>query len=78
MFLAIAIFSFVLARGYLRGHEWARLKGRKVAILAILFAVVSMILIPVRADPGAPVWTILFNVFILAYLGRRRVRAYFR
>lgn len=32
IFLAIAILSFHLARGYLNGHEWARRRGRKVAM----------------------------------------------
>jgi uncharacterized membrane protein YidH (DUF202 family) len=77
VFLAIAILSFHLARGYMHGHEWARRRGRKVAVLAIVFAVVGLILMPGRADPGAPIWTILFNVFILVYLNRRRVRAFF-
>lgn len=76
--LVIAILSFHLARGYVNGHEWARRRGRKVATFAILIAVISMILIPVRADPGAPVWTILLNIFILAYLSRRRVKAFFK
>lgn len=77
-FLAISTLSFHLAKGYLKGHEWARRRGRKVAYLAILVAFISMILIPNRADPGAPIWTILFNIFILVYLNRRRVRAFFR
>jgi len=76
--LAIAILSFHLARGYVNGHEWARRRGRKVAAFAILIAVISMILIPVRADPGAPVWTILLNIFILAYLNRKRVKKFFK
>ncbi|HIH00533.1 TPA: hypothetical protein HA259_00360 [Thermoplasmata archaeon] len=78
VFLIIALLSFHLARGYMRGYEWARIRGRKVALLTLLFALISLSLMPARADPGAPVWTILFNLFILAYLGRRRVRAYFR
>jgi hypothetical protein len=78
VFLVLAVLSFQLARGYLRGNERARVRGRKVAVLAMLFAVISLVLMPARADPGAPIWTILFNVFILAYLGRRRVRAFFR
>ncbi|UCE44732.1 MAG: hypothetical protein JSU93_04820 [Methanobacteriota archaeon] len=76
--LAIALFSFVLARGYLKGREWARRRGRKIALFAIILAVLSLILIPARTDPGAPIWTILLNLFILAYLGRKRVRAFFR
>ena len=78
IFLAIAILSFHLARGYVNGHEWARRRGRKVAMFAIFIAVISMILIPVRAAPGAPVWTILLNIFILAYLSRNRVKAFFK
>jgi len=54
IFLALAILSFHLARGYVNGYEWARRRGRKVAMFAILIAVISMILIPVRADAGAP------------------------
>ena len=76
--LALGVFAFLLARGYLRGREWSRRKGRQVAILAILLALVSMVLVPGRADPGAPIWTILFNVLVYLYLGRRRIRAYFR
>ena len=76
--LAIALFSFVLARGYLKGREWARRRGRKLAFFAIILAVLSLMLIPARTDPGAPIWTILLNLFILAYLGRKRVRAFFR
>ena len=78
VFLVIALLSFHIARGYMKGYEWARVRGRKVAVVAIFFAVISLLLMPARADPGAPVWTILFNVFILAYLGRRRVKTYFR
>jgi hypothetical protein len=76
--LAIAVFSLILSRGYLRGREWARKKGRKIAFFAILLALVSLILIPSRTDPGAPIWTILLNVFIFVYLGRARVRRFFR
>ncbi|MDH3364732.1 MAG: hypothetical protein OEM29_01820 [Thermoplasmata archaeon] len=76
--LAIATFSFVLARGYLKGREWARRKGRKIAFFAILLAFFTLILIPSRTDPGAPIWTILLNLFILTYLGRTRVRQFFR
>jgi MFS family permease len=78
VFLALAILSFHLARGYLNGHEWARRRGRKVAVFAILIAVLSMILMTATANPSGPIWTILFNLFILGYLGRKRIRTYFR
>jgi hypothetical protein len=76
--LAIAIFSLILARGYVHGREWARRRGRKIAFFAILLALLSLILIPSRTDPGAPIWTIILNSFIFVYLGRRRVRRFFR
>lgn len=55
VFLVLAVLSFQLARGYLRGNERARVRGRKVAVLAMLFAVISLVLMPARADPGAPI-----------------------
>lgn len=75
--LILAVLSFLLARGYLRRREWSRRKGRQVALLAIVVAVVNIVLVPQRADPGAPVWTVLFNVVVYLYLGRGRIRAYF-
>lgn len=75
--LLMAIFSFLLARGYLRGREWSRRKGRQMAVLAIAIAVISMLLFPGRADPGSPVWTIMSNIVIYLYLGRKRIRSYF-
>ncbi len=76
--LALALFSFALARGYAKGRPWAWRRGRKIAIITILFAVLSLVLMPGRTDPGAPLWTILLNSFIFVYLGRAKVRAWFR
>ena len=76
--LLMAIFSFLLARGYLKGREWSRRKGRQMAFLAIVIAVISLLLFPARADPGSPVWTIMFNVLVYLYLGRKRIRSHFR
>ncbi|UCE91474.1 MAG: hypothetical protein JSV90_08755 [Methanobacteriota archaeon] len=76
--LGIAFFSFALARGYAKGRVWAWRKGRKIAVLTIMFATLGLILMPSRTDPGAPLWTILMNLFIFLYLGRRKVRAWFR
>ena len=76
--LILAVFSFALARGYAKGRAWAWRRGRKIAILTIIIAVIGLALMPPRTDPGAPIWTILLNVFIFVYLGRRKVRAWFR
>ena len=75
--LCIAIFSFALARGYAKGRPWAWRRGRKIAALTIIIAVLGLIIMPARTDPGAPLWTIILNLFIFLYLGRRRVRAWF-
>jgi hypothetical protein len=76
--LVLSLFSFLLARGYVRGMERARVRGRKVAVYAILFAVLGILLVPNRTDPGSPWWTILFNLAIYLYLNSDRVRRYFR
>lgn len=76
--LVLAVFSLLLARGYIKGREAARVRGRKVALFAILFALIGMVLVPNRADPGAPIWTILFNIIIYIYLNREKVKRYFR
>lgn len=74
----IAIFSFALARGYAKGRPWAWRRGRRIAILTIILAILGLMIIPARTDPGAPIWTILLNLFIFLYLGRRKVRIWFR
>lgn len=76
--LGIAIFSFALARGYAKGRLWAWRRGRKIAILTIILAILGLMIMPARTDPGAPIWTMLLNLFIFLYLGRRKVRAWFR
>jgi NAD/NADP transhydrogenase beta subunit len=76
--LALSIFSFALARGYVKGRQWAWRRGRKIAVLTIIFAVLGLVLMPGRTDPGAPLWTILLNIFIFLYLGRGKVKAWFR
>jgi hypothetical protein len=77
VFLVLAILSFQLTRGYLRGYRWARTRGRKVATFAALVAVLNIMLMPARVDPGSPWLTLLFNIMIILYLGRRRIKAYF-
>jgi len=42
-FLILAILSFLLARGYVKGLEKARVRGRKVAFYSILFAILSIV-----------------------------------
>lgn len=76
--LGIAIFSFALARGYAKGRSWAWRRGRKIAVITIILAILGLMIMPARTDPGAPLWTILLNLLIFMYLGRRKVRGWFR
>jgi succinate dehydrogenase/fumarate reductase cytochrome b subunit len=76
--LTLAVWSFFLARGYLKGNERARRRGRRVALYAIAFAVLGIMLVPVRTDPGSPWLTVLFNLTIYLYLNSAKVRMYFK
>lgn len=76
-YLILGLSSLWLARGYAKGYERARRRGRLLASMALVFAVLGSILLPPRFAPDSPLWTIVFNLSILLYLGRPRVRAYF-
>lgn len=76
--LVLAIWSLLLARGYVKGIEKARARGRKVALYAVLLAILTIVLVPDRTDPGSPWWTIIFNLAIYIYLNSEKVRAYFK
>jgi hypothetical protein len=76
--LVLSVLSFLLARGYVKGIERARARGRKVAAYAMLFAFLGIILVPSRTDPGSPWWTIIFNLAIYLYLNSDKVKRYFR
>ena len=85
LFFTLALVSLVLgasalwlARGYVKGYEWSRRRGRMVSASAIVFAILGLLLLPARVDPGSPLWTIVFNIIVITYLGSARVRAYFR
>jgi len=78
MMFVLGISFLLLARGYIKGYEWARRKGRKIAAIALLLAIFGSLFLPGRLDPGSPLWTIMFNLVIIVYLGRARVRAYFK
>ena len=77
LFLVLGVVDLLLARGYVQGREWARHRGRVLAVTAIVFAVLGGIFLPSRVDPGSPVWTVIFNLIVVLYLGRAKVRRYF-
>ncbi len=76
-FLIVGLSYLLLARGYVKGRERARMKGRMIAVFAILLAIAGVIILPAKLVPESPVWTVFFNVVIILYLGRPRVRAFF-
>ena len=76
--LVLAVSSLWLARGYIKGYDWARRRGRLVAALSIIFAVFGVFLLPTRTDAGSPWWSIIFNSGIILYLGRPRTIAWFK
>jgi hypothetical protein len=77
VYLIFGIGSLLLARGYVKGFEWARRKGRLIAVLAIVLAILGIALLPNVVAAGSPFWIIFSNAILIAYLGSRKVRAYF-
>lgn len=81
LFLGLAVWSFWYARGYLLGHEWARRRGRRLAGLTVVLALVIIVFLPNlphKVDIGSPWWMIISNTVVVLYLGRPKVRAFFR
>jgi len=76
-YLVLAILALLLARGYVKGFEKARRAGRRVAVFAILFALLVLVLRESQPDAGSPLLTILGNIFVFIYLGTRKVKAFF-
>jgi hypothetical protein len=76
-FLIIGLSYLLLARGYVKGREKARSKGRTIAVFAILLAILGVIILPAKLGQESPVWTVFFNVVIIIYLGRTHVKAFF-
>jgi len=78
LLLAMAVSSLLLARGYYLGKEKARKRGRFVSAVVVIWGVLGIIVLPARADPASPLWTILINGIIIVYLGRPQIRSFFR
>ena len=62
VFIVIALFYFIIAFGLLKGQKWAR-------TLAILFAIIGLINIPIGT---------IISIIILIYLFKPEVKAYFQ
>jgi len=81
VYLALGISTLLLARGLFNGRERARGKARTIAMLAILFAIIGALFLnrisPDRFDIQATWWSIIFNFFVIWYLGKPSVKAFF-
>lgn len=76
--IVIGFLDLLLARGYIKGYERARRRGRSIAIGAIVLALLGSILLPAKLAPDSPFLTILLNVGVYLYLGSDKVVHYFR
>lgn len=77
-YFVIGVSALLLARGYVKGYESSRRRGRSVAAFAIAFAILGVLFLPPKLSPDSPFWTIVGNVVILLYLGSDKVVAYFK
>ncbi|MGQ9587358.1 MAG: hypothetical protein ACUVT7_03115 [Thermoplasmata archaeon] len=75
--LILGMSALWLSRGYYRGYESARRRGRTVAVLGIAVSLLGSMFLPDKLAPSSPGWTILLNAVVFVYLGRPRVKAFF-
>jgi hypothetical protein len=74
----LGLSSLWLARAYVIGHEWARHRGRTIAIVSILLALLVIVLhLPEKLGPDSPGLSIIWNMLVFYYLGRPKIVAYF-
>lgn len=74
----LGVSSLWLARAYMKGFEWARGRGRTIAVLAILFVFLILFLnLPKKFGPDNPGLSIIWNALVFIYLGRPKIVAYF-
>jgi hypothetical protein len=79
VYLVLGISSLMLSRGYFKGLERARHRGRTMAALAIVFALFCLLFpVPAKLGPDSPSWSIVFNLFLVMYLGRPKILTFFR
>jgi hypothetical protein len=76
--LLIGVLALFTAAGYLRGKERARIRGIRIAVIAIIIGIIGFVVLPSRLDVSSPFLTIMFNLAIILYLHSPNVRSYFR
>jgi len=78
VYMVVGIYSLWLARGYVKGREWARRRGISIAVFGIVLMFVGIIFAKLAfLVPGSPLWTLVGNIIIIWYLGREKVKRFF-
>jgi len=78
VYLVLGIYALWLARGYVKGFEWARKRGISVAVFAIVLVLVEVLVVKLSVLlPDSPFWTIVGNVIIIWYLRRDKTKKFF-
>jgi len=77
-YLVLGVYVLLLARGYVKGYEWARRRGISIATFAIVLVIVEIFIVKLQVFlPDSPFWTILGNIVIIWYLGREKTKRFF-
>jgi len=78
IYLVLGIYALWLARGYVKGFEWARRRGVSVAVFAIVLTFVGIFIVKLQVfAPESPFWTLVGNIIIIWYLRREKTRKFF-
>jgi len=78
VYLVLGIYALWLARGYVKGFEWARRRGISVAVFAIVLVFVEVLVVKLHVFlPDSPFWTIAGNVIMIWYLRRDKTKKFF-
>ena len=78
VYLILGIYALWLARGYIKGYEWARKRGIGIAVFAIVLLFIGTMFAKLSFFvPESPFWAIVGNLIIIWYLSRPKVRKYF-
>ena len=77
-YFLLGVLYLWLARGIVKGQEWARRRGINAAEFAIVLILIGGLVFQSRVlVPESPFWTIIGNALIIWYLRRDKVRRFF-
>jgi hypothetical protein len=76
-YFVLGVSALLLSRGYVKGYERSRRRGRHVAAWGIVLVFLGLLFLPEWEKNQGPLGTVLFNLIMIYYLGRPKVKAYF-